>query len=100
MLTFNSWRLRQQERFNNCSSMHFHRVSDGAYSVVVHLLRYLLTSRINSQSQIVNVNVSDELSNSLLDFLDEMEFAYMHPRSTSARYRYVQLNRTAIPSMY
>lgn len=98
MLQFNSWRKRQQERFATCSSMHYHRVDDSCYLVVVHLLRYLLTSRIVSQSKAVLVDLNDELADTLLDFLDQMEYAYMHPRSTSAKYRFVQLTGHAISS--
>jgi len=99
MLQFNSWRKRQQERFATCSSMHYHRVDDSCYLVVVHLLRYLLTSRIDSQSKAVLVNLSDELANTLLDFLDQMEYAYMHPRSTSAKFRFVQTTHQTITTL-
>lgn len=73
-------------RFAGKSRMHFHKCEDAVLIVVFNILKALLRQRVNSGSNSITLSVSDDDFDTLLDFLDEMSFAYMHPRSTSARF--------------
>ena len=63
---------------------HFHKVHDLVYARVESLVRSIVVKYVNGQRR-VQINVNADLAQCLYDFIDEMKFGYMHPRSTSAR---------------
>ncbi|MBQ5625980.1 MAG: hypothetical protein IIU96_02955 [Paludibacteraceae bacterium] len=58
-----------------------------------------MAQRVNNGSKHVSLYLTDGLANNMLDFLDQVEFAYMHPRSTSARVNFLKKEREAHPSV-
>lgn len=87
---FESWRKAKQQHFSVPHTlMHYHRVSDVAWGDVANFLMFVLKVRVDTFSQQITFVLSDNLANSMLQFLDEMRFAYIHPRSTSARYDFL-----------
>lgn len=76
---------------------HYHLCGDFVYSSVSNFLRSCLVERIESDRDFVYVCVDEDIANSILLFLDEMRFAYMHPRSDAAKYIFAQLKDSAKP---
>lgn len=82
---FQSWRKVKQSAFDSYINMHYHKVSDECYFVVRDLLQSLLRARVELGGTFV-VSMTDEGCRSVLDFLNQMQLAYIHPRSTSAKF--------------
>lgn len=79
---FESWRNATQNAHKPSGLAHFHLCSDSAFFDVSKLLRSLCVSYVEKQQ----IQLSQDIINSCLCFLDEMQFAYIHPRSTSAKF--------------
>lgn len=92
---FESWRKATQERYSQCLDMYYVRVSQEVCRSVCNVLQKLLAQRVNNGSKHVSLYLTDGLANNMLDFLDQVEFAYMHPRSTSARIHFLKKEREA-----
>lgn len=86
MVTFENWRKRQMMRYKCTTLSHYHRVEDAVYNDVASFLRQVLITRVNAQCTSIYVALPDCLANSIIDFLNQMDFAYIHPRRNSARY--------------
>lgn len=87
MKDFNSWRQRKMSYYARFDcERHYHRCSDLSYSCVAEFLQQLIAYRINNGSGKVVVTITDEFADAALAFLDEMQFAYIHPRSTSHKF--------------
>lgn len=88
---FESWRKAKQKRFEPYEfEMHYHKCADSCYKFVAALLQSLVSNFVSSQHRPQVVQLSVEHAQILLDFLEQMQFAYIHPRSTSARYLMVR----------
>lgn len=97
--TFDSWRNAQMSRFAPFAcTMRYHRIDADSASVIVQLLRSLLKARLSSGKNVVTLSLSDDVYDAFLLFLDEFRYAYIHPRSTSAKFDFVKQLKTACPS--
>lgn len=99
---FESWRKAKQSAFVAIAhDMHYHRCSDTAYRLITSLLQGLVNTWLNNGRSFVSVRFTEEQINVILEFLDEMEFAYIHPRSTSHRIHLMfQEKSSALPVKY
>lgn len=87
MKKFDSWRLEKLQQFAPLAcEMHYHRCSDYSYTCTAELLRSLLIRHVESGGASVCVHLSREVADAIFSFLNEMKFAYIHPRSTSHRF--------------
>lgn len=84
--------------FDDGQLSHYHRLSDSVYMSMVSFCRSLVSHRVRTGRATKNVHLTDDFCNLLLRFLDEMQFMYIHPRSTSARISFMNCNHTANPS--
>ena len=78
---FESWRKSTQEKHRPDGVSHYHLCSDLAFYAVAELLKSLCVSFVERRQ----MKVRQEQIDNVLLFLDEMQFAYLHPRSSSAR---------------
>ena len=82
---FESWRKATEERYKSFALAHFHKVDDELCFSVLNLLRQVVIKRVD-KGEHVSVHISEEQAQIIIDFLDQMNLAYIHPRSSSARY--------------
>lgn len=83
---FDAWRRSMMSQHQVEAEMHYHKVSDVNWHQVSHLLRTLCVRFVEGHHKPVTLNLSSDLVESLLSFVDEMQFAYIHPRSSSAKF--------------
>lgn len=83
---FDAWRQSMMSRHQVAAEMHYHKVSDVNWHQVSHLLRTLCVRFVEGHHKPITLNLSSDLVESLLSFVDEMQFAYIHPRSSSAKF--------------
>lgn len=85
---YETWRKQKQSLYDCGDLTHFHRVSDCLLRDVSNLLRYLLRHYVDAGTRPLTLCLDYNQANSIFLFLDEMQCAYLHPRSTSARIMY------------
>lgn len=83
---FEPWRQKKIKAFESLKSAHYFRVEDSVLRSIVSMCQSVITSRVEKGRHKVLVNVNDDLANDILAFVEQVKFAYIHPRSTSARY--------------
>lgn len=94
---FESWRKAKMERHaNRASLMHYHRISDDVYRSVRNFIEHCLCRRVDKGKDRISVLLPEDIANTLMDFLDETKFAYIHPRSTSGRVEFFREARQTI----
>lgn len=81
---FEQWRKAKMAFWTEEPS-HFHRVSTDTWLAVRKFLSCLLLTRIDSHSPHFSLYLDDITANALIDFINQMRWGYIHPRSTSAR---------------
>lgn len=77
------------------SLTHFHRVDTFLWFDVVRCLQRLCVSSMECSGHHGRAPLSLSEVDLMLDFIHQMEFAYVHPRRTSARCRLFQCGREA-----
>ena len=82
---FESWRKATEERYKSFALAHYHKVDDELAFSVLNLLRQIVIRRVDKGAN-VSIHISEEQAQCIVDFLDQMNLAYIHPRSSSARY--------------
>ena len=83
---FEEWRKAKLSAAECRTLAHYHKVEDCVLRDVFALVQGILIVRVEKGSRALTLRVSDSLANSLMMFLEQMRYAYMHPRSTSARF--------------
>lgn len=91
---FSEWRNATMQSAKS-ADMHYHLCDDGAWMDVSKFLRGFLQKRVNQGQNRFSIKLTDEFAEILLLFLTQMETAYMHPRSTSARILFRNLSLPA-----
>lgn len=81
---FDQWRKAKMASLDKEPS-HYHRVATITWLAVRAFLSTLLITRVEKRTHRFSVTLTDDVANALLAFLDEMQYGYIHPRSTSAR---------------
>ena len=94
---FESWRKATEERYKSFALAHFHKVDDELCFSVLNLLRQVVIKRVD-KGEHVSIHISEEQAQNIVDFLDQMNLAYIHPRSSSARYEMMRSLSSAKPS--
>lgn len=94
---FESWRKATEERYKSFALAHFHKVDDELCFSVLNLLRQVVIKRVD-KGEHVSIHISEEQAQCIVDFLDQMNLAYIHPRSSSARYEMMRSLSSAKPS--
>lgn len=92
---FEKWRKAIVESYPTQSEMHFHRCSDVNFLFVRDVLAQMLSKYVDEGQRKFIVTLSPEQIQIIFSFLDEMQFSYIHPRSTSARVHFSQLKKTS-----
>lgn len=87
---FESWRTATQSAHKPAGVSHYHLCSDTTFFEVASLLQALCVSFVDKKQ----ITLSPCLVDTVLQFLDEMQYAYMHPRSTSARFAFRMVSAT------
>lgn len=83
---FEPWRQKKIKAYESLKSAHYFRVEDSVLRSIVSMCQSVITSRVEKGRREVLVNVNDDLANDILAFVEQVKFAYIHPRSTSARF--------------
>lgn len=83
---FEPWRQKKIKAFESLKSAHYFRVEDSVLRSIISICQNVISSRVEKSRHEVLVNVKDDLTNEILAFVEQVKFAYIHPRSTSARY--------------
>ena len=94
---FESWRKATEERYQSFALAHYHKVDDELCFSVLNLLRQVVIKRVD-KGEHVSIHISEEQAQCIVDFLDQMNLAYIHPRSSSARYEMMRSLSSAKPS--
>lgn len=94
---FESWRKATEERYKSFALAHYHKVDDELAFSVLNLLRQIVIKRVD-KGEHVSIHISEEQAQIIVDFLDQMNLAYIHPRSSSARYEMMRSLSSAKPS--
>lgn len=94
---FESWRKATEERYKSFALAHYHKVDDELAFSVLNLLRQIVIRRVD-KGEHVSIHISEEQAQIIVDFLDQMNLAYIHPRSSSARYEMMRSLSSAKPS--
>ena len=94
---FESWRKATEERYKSFALAHYHKVDDELCFSVLNLLRQIVIRRVD-KGENVSIHISEEQAQCIVDFLDQMNLAYIHPRSSSARYEMMRSLSSAKPS--
>lgn len=94
---FESWRKATEERYKSFALAHYHKVDDELAFSVLNLLRQIVIKRVD-KGELVSIHISEEQAQIIVDFLDQMNLAYIHPRSSSARYEMMRSLSSAKPS--
>lgn len=99
---FESWRLAKMQAASlGCLSMRYFRIDADVVNSITSLFQSILILRIEQgEKGRVSFLLSDDLAQVMMDFCEQCEYGYIHPRSTSARMRFVAQNRTANPLRY
>ena len=102
MINFNSWRLAKMQAVSDaCRSMHYFRIDDDCIDAITVLFQSILVDRINRGSAgEFAFHLSDGLAQCLFDFIEQVEFGYIHPRRTSAKMRFVRSQPSANPRTF
>lgn len=69
---------------------HFHRVESCTWLRIREVLNSMLVARIEASSQFINVRVSNDDFETIRDFVEQMDTAYLHPRRDSQHVQYLQ----------
>lgn len=91
---FDQWRRANMQRFSN-ACMHYYRIDDEVIAFFCNFLTSVLRNRVENNSRTIVLNITDDFADAALDLLDQVDNAYIHPRSTSARVRFVRQHREA-----
>lgn len=83
---FDAWRRSMMSQRQVAAEMHYHKVSDVNWHQVSHLLRTLCVRFVEGHHKPITLSLSLDMVETLLSFVDEMQFAYIHPRSSSAKF--------------
>ena len=83
---FEEWRKAKQCAAECRTLAHYHKVEDCVLRDVYALVKGILVVRVETGSSKIMLRVSDSLANSLMMFMEQMRYAYLHPRSSSARF--------------
>lgn len=94
--SFESWRKATEERYKSFALAHYHKVDDELCFSVLNLLRQVVIKRVD-KGELVSIHISEEQAQIIVDFLDQMNLAYIHPRSSSARYEMMRSLSSAKP---
>lgn len=94
---FESWRKATEERYKSFALAHYHKVDDELAFSVLNLLRQIVIRRVD-KGEHVSIHISEEQAQCIVDFLDQMNLAYIHPRSYSARYEMMRRLSSAKPT--
>ena len=88
--TFETWRAAKMTAAQGATLSHYHLVEDCVLRDVNAFLKALLVRRAEIGDCPISVRLSESLCDSILLFFDQMRYAYMHPRSDSARYLFAR----------
>lgn len=88
---FEIWRKSHVLPPDVAAIMHYHRCSDAVYFDVRAFLTTLLHAGVTKCRRSVKISLTADFLNSVLQFVNEMDISYIHPRSTSARYHFNQI---------
>lgn len=91
----NPYRKRKAAPWANLPGMHFHKLREGDVLYVTSLLRSILRARLAAKRDRVSIIVDDAGTASLIDFIAQLQFAYVHPRSTSLRVSFAAEKRSS-----
>lgn len=80
---FESWRKSTQSKYTALA--HFHKVEDQVSFPVIKFIQQLIVARVNVGTKIT-ITLDESTTQSLLSFCEQFTHAYIHPRSTSAKY--------------
>lgn len=99
---FERWRLAKMQTASlGCLSMRYYRIDLDVVNSITALFQSILILRVEQgEKGRVSFPLSDDLAQVMMDFCEQCEYGYIHPRSTSARMRFVAQNRTANPSTF
>lgn len=64
---------------------HYHRVDTLLWLGVARMLQRLAVAALDEPSQVISCYVGRSQVTMIWDFLDEMEYGYIHPRRSSLR---------------
>lgn len=96
---FEDWRnAKMRAAALGCRSMHYFRIDDDVVDTLTAFFRSILILRVDRDFHgRISFALDDSLAQVLLDFCEQSANGYIHPRSTSARMRFVAQNRLANP---
>lgn len=96
---FEDWRKAKMRAASvGCRSMHYYRIDDDVVDTLTTFFRSILILRVDHDLHgRVSFNLKDSLAQVMLDFCEQATYGYIHPRSSSARMRFVAQNRLANP---
>jgi len=96
---FEDWRnAKMRATTIGCRSMHYFRIDDDVVDTLTTFFRSILILRVDHDFHgRISFALDDSLAQVLLDFCEQCAYGYIHPRSSSARMRFVAQNRTANP---
>lgn len=99
---FENWRqAKMRATAIGCRSMHYFRIDDDVVDTLTTFFRSILILRVDHGFHgRVSFAINDSLAQVMLDFCEQSTYGYIHPRSTSARMRFVAQNRLANPLRY
>lgn len=80
---FESWRKSTQSKYTALA--HYHKVEDQVSFPVIKFIQQLIVARVN-HGTVLKVHIDESTAQSLLSFCEQFTHAYIHPRSTSARF--------------
>lgn len=90
---FESWRKSTESKYTALA--HFHKVEDQVSYPVINFLQRLVCARIN-YGKVLQVTIDDSTAQCLMSFCEQFSFAYIHPRSTSAKFAMLSANRSTL----
>ena len=99
---FDSWRMRQMQAVSDaCRSMHYFRIDDDCIDAITQLFQSILIARVNrGAAGNVTFCLTDGLAQCMFDFIEQVQFGYIHPRRTSAKMRFVRSQPSANPHTF
>ena len=90
MTDFKKW-CDQMQALHGCSgSAHYHKCEDAAFCCVERLLQKIIVANVEKSLDVQLITLDGSTVQILFDWLMQMNFAYLHPRSSSARYAFTQ----------
>lgn len=84
---FENWRIARQAATAPQGAAHFHLVEDGLLNEVQKFLMALCRLKLQHQDYIT-IKMSDKSVGTISAFINQMNDAYIHPRSSSHRFRF------------